>query len=161
VRNPQLLAADFLLAVLWGPVILTLAVFGIRQVGLLTVIGLMAAGYLVWTLTEYWVHRAVFHLEPRGPCSEAFVWAVHGVHQAHPNDPRRVVTTPLASIPIGLTSAPRQITCARSRSATVAEVAGQHLYRSCGPPGARTQNLQIFGPSFWLFVDSADYLRLS
>ena len=32
--------------VLWGPVILALAVFGIRQVGSLTVIGLMAAGYL-------------------------------------------------------------------------------------------------------------------
>jgi hypothetical protein len=39
--------------------------------GLLTVIVLMAAGYLVWTLTEYWVHRAVFHLEPRGLRSEA------------------------------------------------------------------------------------------
>ena len=81
--------------------ILALAVFGIRQVGALIAVGLMAAGYLVWTLTEYWVHRAVFHFKPRGPRSEAFVWAVHGVHHAHPNDPRRVVTTPLASIPVG------------------------------------------------------------
>ncbi|HKS52963.1 MAG TPA: sterol desaturase family protein [Pseudonocardiaceae bacterium] len=91
--------------VLWGPAILALAVFGIRQVGSLVAVGLMAAGYLVWTLTEYWVHRAVFHLKPRGPRSEAFVWAVHGVHHAHPNDPRRVVTTPLASIPIGAIAA--------------------------------------------------------
>ena len=47
----------------------------------------------------------LFHLEPRGPRSEAFVWAVHGVHDAHPNDPRRVVTTPLTSIPIGAAAA--------------------------------------------------------
>lgn len=46
---------------LWGPVILALAVFGIRQVGSLVAVGLMAAGYLLWILTEYWVHRAVFH----------------------------------------------------------------------------------------------------
>lgn len=36
---------------------------GIRYpaVGSLVAVGLMAAGYLLWALTEYWVHRAVFH----------------------------------------------------------------------------------------------------
>jgi hypothetical protein len=36
-----------------GPVIPALAVFGIRQVGSLVAVGLMAAGYLLWTLREY------------------------------------------------------------------------------------------------------------
>jgi len=91
--------------VLYGPVIVTLAVVGVQRVGVLISIALMAAGYLTWTLTEYWVHRAVFHFQPRGPRSEAFVWAIHGVHHAHPNDPRRVVTSPAASVPIGASAA--------------------------------------------------------
>jgi dihydroceramide fatty acyl 2-hydroxylase len=61
----------------------------------------MVAGYLTWTLSEYWVHRAVFHFQPRGPRRESFVWTIHGMHHAYPNDPRRVVTAPVASIPIG------------------------------------------------------------
>jgi sterol desaturase/sphingolipid hydroxylase (fatty acid hydroxylase superfamily) len=91
--------------VLWGPVILALVVFGVQQAGVLLAVALMGGGYLVWTLTEYWVHRAVFHFQPRGPRSEKFVWAIHGVHHAHPNDPRRVVTTPLVSIPIAAAAA--------------------------------------------------------
>jgi hypothetical protein len=38
--------------VLWGPVILAMAVSGIRQVGSLVASGLMAAAYLLWTLEE-------------------------------------------------------------------------------------------------------------
>ncbi|MFN2535701.1 MAG: sterol desaturase family protein [Pseudonocardiaceae bacterium] len=90
---------------LYGPVIVTLTAFAVQRVGVLIAIALMAAGYLTWTLTEYWVHRAVFHFQPRGPRSEAFVWAIHGVHHAHPNDPRRVVTSPAASVPIGAAAA--------------------------------------------------------
>jgi dihydroceramide fatty acyl 2-hydroxylase len=90
---------------LYGPVIVTLTGFAVQRVGVLITVALMAAGYLTWTLTEYWVHRAVFHFQPRGPRSEAFVWAIHGVHHAHPNDPRRVVTSPLVSVPIGAAAA--------------------------------------------------------
>jgi hypothetical protein len=56
----------------------------VQRVGVLIAIALMAAGYFTWTLTEYWVHRAVFHLQPRGPRSESFVWAIHGVHPTTP-----------------------------------------------------------------------------
>src|SRR5690242_714790 len=61
----------------------------------------------------------------------------------------------------GPRSATHKITHTGSRSATATANAGQHPYRSCGPPGARTQNLQILGPWSWLFVDSADYLLFS
>lgn len=91
--------------VLYGPVILALAAFGVQRVGVLIAIALMAAGYFTWTLTEYWMHRAVFHLQPRGPRSESFVWAIHGVHHDHPNDARRVVALPVVSIPIGAAAA--------------------------------------------------------
>ncbi len=29
-----------------------------------TALGLFAAGYALWTLFEYWLHRIVFHFEP-------------------------------------------------------------------------------------------------
>ena len=91
--------------VLYGPVILVMAAFGVQRVGILIAITLLAAGYFTWTLTEYWVHRAVFHLQPRGPRSESFVWAIHGVHHDYPNDARRVVALPMVSIPIGVAAA--------------------------------------------------------
>jgi dihydroceramide fatty acyl 2-hydroxylase len=91
--------------VLYGPVILALAASGVWRAGVLVAITLMAAGYLTWTLTEYWVHRAVFHFQPRGPRSESFVWMIHGVHHDYPNDPRRVVASPAASVPIGAAAA--------------------------------------------------------
>jgi dihydroceramide fatty acyl 2-hydroxylase len=90
---------------LYGPVILVLVVFGMQRISALIAIALMAAGYLTWTLTEYWVHRAVFHFQPRGPRSEWLVWAIHGVHHDHPNDPQRVVASPAVSIPLGATAA--------------------------------------------------------
>jgi dihydroceramide fatty acyl 2-hydroxylase len=85
--------------VLYGPVICALAVLGMRLAGLLPSVGLMVAGYLTWTLSEYWVHRAVFHFQPRGPRSESFVWTIHGMHHAYPNDPRRVVTARWRAFP--------------------------------------------------------------
>ena len=91
--------------VLYGPVIVALAAFGVQRGGVLIAITLMVAGYVTWTLTEYWVHRAVFHLQPRGPRSESFVWAIHGVHHDHPNDARRVVALPVVSVPIGAAAA--------------------------------------------------------
>jgi dihydroceramide fatty acyl 2-hydroxylase len=91
--------------VLYGPVILALVACGMQQLSVLIAIALMAAGYLTWTLTEYWVHRAVFHFQPRGPRSESVVWAIHGVHHDHPNDPRRVVASPVVSAPIGAVAA--------------------------------------------------------
>ena len=30
----------------------------------LAIIGWLAGGYVLWTLTEYWLHRIVFHFEP-------------------------------------------------------------------------------------------------
>jgi dihydroceramide fatty acyl 2-hydroxylase len=90
---------------LYGPVIVALAAWGVQRAGVLVAIALMAAGYLTWTLAEYWVHRAVFHFQPRGPRSESIVWAIHGVHHDYPNDPRRIVTSPAASVPIGAAAA--------------------------------------------------------
>jgi dihydroceramide fatty acyl 2-hydroxylase len=58
------------------------------------------AGWLFWTLTEYWLHRLVFHFEPEeGPLARLH-WIIHGVHHDHPNDPLRLVMPPSVSVPL-------------------------------------------------------------
>jgi dihydroceramide fatty acyl 2-hydroxylase len=58
-------------------------------------------GYLFWTLTEYWLHRLVFHFEPEKGIGARLHWIIHGVHHDHPNDPLRLVMPPSVSIPLG------------------------------------------------------------
>jgi dihydroceramide fatty acyl 2-hydroxylase len=59
------------------------------------------SGWVLWTLTEYWVHRTVFHFEPEGGIGARLHWMIHGVHHDHPNDPMRLVMPPVLSIPLG------------------------------------------------------------
>ena len=63
---------------------------------------LAAGGWLFWTLTEYWLHRIVFHFEPEEGFGRRLHWIIHGVHHDHPNDPLRLVMPPSASIPLAL-----------------------------------------------------------
>src|SRR3954470_17847922 len=41
---------------------------------------LLALGLLVWTLTEYWLHRFVFRWEPDHPIGSRLHFVSHGVH---------------------------------------------------------------------------------
>jgi sterol desaturase/sphingolipid hydroxylase (fatty acid hydroxylase superfamily) len=60
----------------------------------------IVAGYVFWTLTEYWLHRIVFHFEPERGIGAKLHWIIHGVHHDHPNDPMRLVMPPSLSIPL-------------------------------------------------------------
>ncbi len=57
-------------------------------------------GYLFWTLTEYWLHRIVFHFAPEEGIGAKLHWIIHGVHHDHPNDPLRLVMPPSVSVPL-------------------------------------------------------------
>jgi hypothetical protein len=79
-------------------------------------------GVVFWTLTEYLIHRFVFHpppqieddtrrllstLGPDDPCMAAlptwrhrFYFLVHGVHHDFPSDSRRLVMPPAVSVPL-------------------------------------------------------------
>lgn len=59
-------------------------------------------GYVLWTLTEYWLHRFVFHFEPEDGIGARLHWIIHGVHHDHPNDPMRLVMPPSVSVPLAL-----------------------------------------------------------
>jgi dihydroceramide fatty acyl 2-hydroxylase len=60
----------------------------------------MLGGYLLWTLSEYWIHRVIFHFEPEDGLGARLHWMVHGVHHDHPNDPLRLVMPPAVSVPL-------------------------------------------------------------
>jgi dihydroceramide fatty acyl 2-hydroxylase len=87
---------------LFGPAIVALFVYSSVQRGLLESLGLFVAGYAVWTLTEYWMHRVVFHFEPEDGAGARLHWIIHGVHHDHPNDPMRLVMPPSVSVPLAL-----------------------------------------------------------
>lgn len=63
---------------------------------------LVLAGVVIWTPTEYWLHRLLFHWQPKVPGGERFHFMLHGVHHDHPNDALRLVMPPAASIPLAL-----------------------------------------------------------
>ena len=88
--------------VLYVPVILILLVTGVGRAGALAAAAWVAGGYAFWTLTEYWLHRTVFHFEPEKGLGKRLHWMIHGVHHDHPNDPLRLVMPPSASIPLAL-----------------------------------------------------------
>jgi sterol desaturase/sphingolipid hydroxylase (fatty acid hydroxylase superfamily) len=86
--------------ILFVPAILALLVLGfVHGVGALAVVYL-AGGYLFWTLTEYWLHRIVFHFAPEEGVGARLHWIIHGVHHDHPNDRMRLVMPPSVSIPL-------------------------------------------------------------
>jgi sterol desaturase/sphingolipid hydroxylase (fatty acid hydroxylase superfamily) len=84
------------------PAIVVLLTLGARELTTLATVGLLAGGYLFWTLTEYWMHRLVFHFEPEEGIGARLHWIIHGVHHDHPNDPLRLVMPPSVSVPLAL-----------------------------------------------------------
>jgi sterol desaturase/sphingolipid hydroxylase (fatty acid hydroxylase superfamily) len=59
-------------------------------------------GWFAWTLTEYLLHRFVFHFEPRGKFQKRIFYLFHGIHHEYPNDSRRLVMPPVVSIPLAI-----------------------------------------------------------
>src|SRR4029079_4278867 len=107
--SPKMFESDFLdfftrvppivPVVLFGPAIVLLRVLRFVGTGGWAV-AWIAGGYAFWTLTEYWLHRVVFHFEPDHPVGRRFHFLNHGGHHDPPNGPLRLVMPPSASIPL-------------------------------------------------------------
>ncbi len=57
-------------------------------------------GFLSWTLTEYIMHRFVFHFEPKSEWGQKLHFIFHGIHHDYPCDRLRLVLPPSVSIPL-------------------------------------------------------------
>ncbi len=70
------------------------------SLGVLAILGFIILGLGVWTLTEYVLHRFVFHWMPPGKFGERLHFIFHGVHHDYPSDSKRLVMVPTVSIPL-------------------------------------------------------------
>ncbi len=70
--------------------------------GALTTVLAFAVGFVIWTLTEYWLHRTAFHWIPEASWGERFHFLVHGVHHTWHKDPYRLVMPPAVSITLAV-----------------------------------------------------------
>ena len=84
------------------PTILIMGYIGATNTSTWRFFAYLVVGYVLWTLTEYWLHRVVFHFEPDNGIGARMHWMIHGVHHDHPNDPLRLVMPPSVSVPLTL-----------------------------------------------------------
>ncbi len=90
--------------VIWLPIIILLLWLSIANPMsnfLIVFFGLLI-GLFVWTLSEYLLHRFVFHFKPRNKRQERITFLFHGIHHAQPKDKTRLVMPPAVSIPLAL-----------------------------------------------------------
>lgn len=59
-----------------------------------------AIGLVVWSATEYFLHRFIFHYHPESEWGKRIHFIFHGVHHDYPRDKKRLVMPPSASIPL-------------------------------------------------------------
>ena len=103
--------------VFWLPVLAFLAFRALftLHVGAVAFVGLVVAGVLLWTLTEYTLHRYLFHYVGPRPWQRRLHFILHGVHHDFPQDVGRLVMPLGVSIPIGVGFYVLFPACARSR----------------------------------------------
>ena len=88
-------------AAIFVPVIVAMEWLGAdRGLGTGELVLLTLGGVGIWTLTEYWLHRLVFHWEPDHALGRRLHFVIHGIHHDHPNDKLRLVMPPAVSIPL-------------------------------------------------------------
>ncbi|MDP2362300.1 MAG: sterol desaturase family protein [Ignavibacteria bacterium] len=88
--------------IIFVPVILYmlyLSIFNFK-IEVLSIIELVLFGIFIWTITEYLLHRFVFHLELKSKIGTRIHFIFHGVHHDYPSDSRRLVMPPSVSIPL-------------------------------------------------------------
>lgn len=78
---------------------LYLSIFNFKTEAVL-IIWLTLFGLFIWTITEYLLHRFVFHWELKSKLGARIHFIFHGVHHDYPSDSRRLVMPPSVSIPL-------------------------------------------------------------
>lgn len=73
-----------------------------KGIGVLSIIGLYAGGFIFWTLTEYFLHRFLFHFHPKSELGKKIHFLFHGVHHDYPQDSNRLVMPPIVSISLAV-----------------------------------------------------------
>ncbi|MCH8034917.1 MAG: sterol desaturase family protein [Bacteroidetes bacterium] len=72
----------------------------VDKIPALEIFGLIVAGLFIWTITEYLLHRFIFHFHTTSNFGKRITFMFHGVHHDYPNDTKRLVMPPAVSIPL-------------------------------------------------------------
>jgi sterol desaturase/sphingolipid hydroxylase (fatty acid hydroxylase superfamily) len=72
--------------------------FAVHGLSVAAVVGFAVVGLLTWSLTEYLLHRHLFHIRPAGPFRARLQFVIHGLHHDDPLDPTRLVLPPVPTI---------------------------------------------------------------
>jgi sterol desaturase/sphingolipid hydroxylase (fatty acid hydroxylase superfamily) len=70
------------------------------ELSAVSIISLIILGIAVWTLTEYTLHRFVFHFHFKSEFGAKIHFIFPGVHHDYPNDSKRLVMPPSVSVPL-------------------------------------------------------------
>jgi len=86
--------------VFWSPVAAWLLwrSVGLHQIAAAELALCALAGLIVWTLTEYFLHRVLFHFPAKSRVSQYLVFMFHGVHHDAPRDKTRLVMPPAGAV---------------------------------------------------------------
>jgi len=85
---------------LWAVLLPLIALAGMNSAPTLWALPLAVLGVVLWTVTEYALHRFVFHFEPRSALLKQVIFVIHGNHHADSNDPLRNLMPPIVSLPV-------------------------------------------------------------
>ena len=86
--------------IVYVPVILATAYFGLQIITIPAFIFAFLGGILLWTITEYTIHRWAFHYHPKSVTGKKIHFLVHGIHHDYPRDATRLVMPLLVSVPL-------------------------------------------------------------
>lgn len=73
------------------------------ELTLIPVVWYFIVGLFIWTLTEYLLHRFIFHFPAKTKFGKRIHFIFHGVHHDYPKDSKRLVMPPSVSIPLAVT----------------------------------------------------------
>lgn len=86
------------LHLLWASGLIYLGLRFFPTISITQIILFFIIGLLFWSLTEYLMHRFVFHIESENKAVKAFHYAMHGYHHAVPHDTNRLFMPPVPAL---------------------------------------------------------------
>ena len=113
-ESPRMFKSDFVdffsrtpwwsIPLFWGPIVLGLLAYSMAWMDVPWYLAILQAmlGVVIWTFSEYWLHRTVFHWEPDNAFGRRFHFIIHGCHHTWIDDPYRLVMPPAAGISIAV-----------------------------------------------------------
>lgn len=93
--------------VIWSPVVVFFLVRAVMMIQATSASWLIlpaafVIGLVLWTFSEYMLHRFLFHYQPKSERAQKIFYLFHGVHHHQPQCKTRLVMPPVVSIPMAL-----------------------------------------------------------